>query len=149
MATSYFFCPKCNKCLESLVPYGAKGVAEPFRICPRCNSYVLFADLFNEWELLTDKQKDDMRMRAIFTAVMLGGVPGGFGSFIGLGTLFPDFLEQSSTTILLTCLVFFVIGSRVSYFFVKKGLDDAIEKSKLRMSDITYRITLQKLGLLK
>jgi hypothetical protein len=132
-----------------MVPKGAKGAGEPFRTCPKCNSYVLLTDLFNEWELMTNEQKNNMKRRAVFTAVQIGGLLSGFGSFIALGQFFPQFLKQSSAIIISTCVFFFVLGSFVHYFFVKRGLDDEIEKSKKRMSDPKYRYTLQQLGLIK
>jgi len=75
------------------VPKGAKGVGEPFKVCPKCNSYILLTDLFNEWELMTDEQKYNMKKRAVFTAVQLGGLLSGFGSFIALVQLFSQFLK--------------------------------------------------------
>lgn len=146
---SNYYCPKCKKNLEFLVPRGAKGLGEPFRICPNCNSYILLTDLFNEWELMTDKQKNNMKRRAVYTAVQMGGLLSGFGSFIALSQFFPQFLEQSSTAIISTCVFFFIFGSLVHYFIVKRGLDDEIQKSKRRMSDPTYRNILQQLGLME
>lgn len=146
---SNYYCPKCRKSLEYLVPKGAKGVGEPFRICPNCNSYILLTDLFNEWALMTDNQKNNIKRRAVYTAVQMGGLLSGFGSFIALGQFSPEFLSQSSATIIFTCFFFFVVGSLVHYFFVKKGLDEEIDKSNKRMSDPKYRNTLQQLGLIK
>ena len=146
---SNYYCPKCKKNLEVLVPKGAKGVGEPFRMCPKCQSYVLMTDLFNEWELMTDRQKMKMKGRAVFTSVFLGGWLSAIGSFIAIGQFFPEFLNQGSATIICTCGSFFILGSLVVYFFVKRGLDDEIEKSKKRMSDPKYRNTLQQLGLMK
>ena len=144
-----YYCPKCKKSLEFMVPKGAKGVGEPFQICPKCNSYVLLTDLYNEWELMTNEQKNDMKRRPVFTAVQIGGLLSGFGSLIALGLFFPQFLKQSSAIIVSTCVFFFILGSFVHYFFVKRELDDEIEKSKKRMSDPKYRYTFKQLGLIK
>lgn len=105
--------------------------------------------LFNEWELMTDKEKKDMKRRAVYTAVQLGGLWGGFGSFIILGLTFPAFLNRSSTTIISTCAFFFILGATIHYFFVKRGLEEEIDKSNKRMMNQQYRSTLQQLGLLE
>lgn len=146
---SNYYCPKCGKNMEYGIPKGAKGIGEPFRICPNCNSYILLTDLFNEWEIMTDKQKNEMKRRAVYTAVQLGGLLSGFGSFIALGQFFPAFLKQSSITITSSCVFFFIVGSLVHYHFVKRGLDKEIDKSNERMNNSEYRNTLQKLGLIR
>lgn len=141
-------CPKCSKALEDFVPDQSRGVGEPFRQCDRCQTYVIMKELFNEWDLLTPSEQKGMHYRAIWTAFQLGGLAGVVLGMISVGWFMKTVSQQTPFVFALYVGGAAALGFYIHFYFVKRGLADAIRQSKQRMTDAAYRARLAELGLL-
>jgi MFS family permease len=148
-----YVCPKCRNTLQSLVPYKAKGIGKPFQVCHNCGSFVVMKELLNEWELLSDREKSEMRSRARWTGIQMGGMWGFvagmiLGSFTVSHPHMPRWLSDNWMGIgMLTALVMAIVGAILYTKVTKSALLEDIANSTERMRDIEYRKVLEILGL--
>lgn len=146
---STYSCPKCNKTIEWLVPYGSKGIGSPLRSCPKCNTKIDARPLLNEWELLNSAEQQEMHSIVRATARNGGGIWGFIVSLLGLMWL----LGTNSVASFCMALIFAVFVAFVSYRLhlsrVTIKFDNMVKESQQRTSDPQYVKTLDEHGISK
>jgi hypothetical protein len=141
-------CPKCRKSLESLIPKGSRGIDAPFRICPKCETHVIIKSIFNEWQLMNDEEKSNMKRLARRTAVIEGGTIGLLIALFGGQYIIGDQMISDPFCSMMVIASSIILGTLIRFIFVKRGLDQSIEKSNMRMRNPIYRGKLKALGLM-
>jgi ribosomal protein S27AE len=144
---SFYSCPKCGKSLESLMPKGSKGLGEPFRQCPKCRANVIMSQVFNEWQLMTSKERKELKNIIQRQGVFYGGLWGALIGFTGIGYLTNYFEGYGLTLVVLSAVIPGLMGWKLHSTYLKASLRKEIEDSNKRMSRPEYIRKLEELGL--
>jgi DNA-directed RNA polymerase subunit RPC12/RpoP len=151
---NFYKCPRCGRNLFEFVPAGAKGVAAPIRDCAECGAIVDVRQLYNEWELMTDRERASMQRRVTWTAAQIGGLWGAlppliFASWIfdKLGIVGESFEDLGPPWLGMTAAGW-MIGFFIHRGILQRQLSEAIAGSETRMKDPQYRSKLKSAGLI-
>jgi hypothetical protein len=149
-----YSCPRCGNTLFQLIPWGAKGVAEPIRKCSKCAVVVDVRSLCTEWDLMSESEQLSMRRHVTWTAAQIGGLWGALPPLIFASWIFEQ-LGVTGTTFselgppwLGMGLVGGTVGFLIHRNILRKQLNHSIASSQRRMQDRNYVAKLAAAGIM-